>query len=276
MKRKYLTTPLRHILLLAIGVIFVYPVFWMAMVSFKDLQEFYNDPWGLPGELRWENYAEAFQKMDLGKSYFNTFFVAVISLIAIVLFSFFTSYAIGRIKFKTSKILFVIFVSTMVVPIQVRLLPMYILERDLGIINTLWALIFPYISSGIPFSVFLLVGFLQQIPKEIDEAAIIDACSRFRFVMKILLPLSKPGIASVIIFQFMNIWNDMFLPLVLIQDPQLKTLALGILKFNEMYGNVNFIQLFAALVMINLPIIIVYVIFQRQFIAGLTSGAVKS
>lgn len=276
MKKKNIFSLLRHTILILLAVIVVYPVFWMIMVSFKDLQEFYNDPWGLPAKLRWVNYAEAFSKLDLGRTYLNTIFVAIVSLIMIVFCSFFAAYAIGRIKFKSSGFIFIMFVSTMVVPVQVRLIPLVVLERNLGIINTHWALIFPYICSGIPFSVFLFVNFLKQIPREIDEAAITDGCSRFRFVIKILMPLSKPGIATVIIFQFMNIWNDMLLPLVLIQDPKLKTLALGILKFNEMYGTVDFIKLFAALVMSNLPIILVYIAFQKQFISGLTSGAVKT
>lgn len=276
MKRKNTFSFLHHMILILLAIVVVYPVFWMIMVSFKDLQEFYNDPWGLPAKLRWVNYAEAFRKLDLGRTYLNTFFVAAAALVIIVFCSFFAAYAIGRIRFKSSGFIFIIFVSTMVVPVQVTLLPLVILERNLGIMNTLWALILPYICSGIPFSVFLLVNFLKQIPGEIDEAAITDGCSRFRFVIKILMPLSKPGIATIIIFQFMNIWNDMLLPLVLIQNPKLKTLALGILKFNEMYGSVDFIKLFAALVMSNLPIIIVYIIFQKQFISGLTSGAVKT
>ena len=167
-------------------------------------------------------------------------------------------------------------VSTMVVPLQVRLLPLYMLLKEMGLISTFGSLILPYISSGIPFSTYLLYTFLRQVPSALDDAAEIDGCSKLRFAIQILFPLTKPGIAAVVIFQFMNIWNDLFLPLVMIQTASKKTIALGLLKFNEMFGRTDVIALFAALVMVNIPIIVVYALFQKQFIAGLTAGSVKN
>jgi raffinose/stachyose/melibiose transport system permease protein len=274
--KQYVNKFLQHILLIILSIVFVYPVLWMILVSFKNEAEFYTDPWGLPTKLRWENYVVAFRKINLFECYANTLYVALISIIAIIVCSFLCAYALQRIRFKTSKIIFISMVSTMVVPLQVRLLPLYMLLKEMGLISTFGSLILPYISSGIPFSTYLLYTFLRQVPSALDDAAEIDGCSKLRFAIQILFPLTKPGIAAVVIFQFMNIWNDLFLPLVMIQTASKKTIALGLLKFNEMFGRTDVIALFAALVMVNIPIIVVYALFQKQFIAGLTAGSVKN
>jgi ABC-type glycerol-3-phosphate transport system permease component len=161
-------------------------------------------------------------------------------------------------------------------PPQIILIPLFKVERMLNISNTLSGLILPYAAGTLPFSIYVLTAFIRKIPFEIEEAAFIDGAGRLRMIWQILLPLSKPGLATVIIFAFMQCWNEFFMALILIQNPELKTLTLGILGFNGQWGQTDFTRLFAALVLISVPVITVYVIFQRQFISGLTAGAVKS
>jgi ABC-type glycerol-3-phosphate transport system permease component len=266
----------RYGVLTVLSVLIVYPLIWLVSASLKNKNEFYTNVWGLPKKYQFENYKIAFKTAGIAKNFWNTLFVVSIALVFIILISFLASYAFSRIKFRGSLFLNVMFVSAMMIPIQIILIPLYDLERKIGTMNTLWGLILPYISGGLPFSIFILTGFLGALPRELDEAATIDGSSRVRTAFTILFPLARPGIATIVIFQFMNIWNDMFLPLVFIQNPRLSTLTLGLMKFNEQYATVDFTKLFAAVIIINIPIILVYVIFNRQFINGLTSGSVKS
>lgn len=170
----------------------------------------------------------------------------------------------------------VLFVATIMLPIQATIIPIYKIERILGLIDTLPGLIIPYVAKALPFSIFVLTAFLKSIPIEFDEAAKIDGAGRLKTLLTVIAPLSRPGLSTIIIINFLSIWNDFYLPLVLIHDPDRKTLNLGLANFSQLWGRVDFTRLFAALVIISVPLIIVYVFFQRQFISGLTSGGLKT
>jgi len=169
----------------------------------------------------------------------------------------------------------VVLVATMLIPSQVIIIPLYALEASLGVLNTRLGLILPYIAGGIPFSIFLLTAFLRTVPFELEESAFIDGCKRPEIIQKIILPLSRPGLATVIVFQSFSIWNQYFLPLVLLQDPSLQTVTLGLMAFSQQWGMTDFPRLFAALTIINVPVILLYAVFQKQFISGMTAGALK-
>ena len=145
---------------------------------------------------------------------------------------------------------------------------------SMGLMNNLWGLIFAYVAYELPFSVFVLYGFMQEIPYEIQEAAIVDGCGNFRLYWKVMFPLSRGGIAAVVIFNLVSIWNDMVFPLVLITDNSLKTLPIGLLQFRGQYTS-NYGVLFAAVVMMSIPLIILYLALQKHFIRGLAQGAIK-
>jgi ABC-type glycerol-3-phosphate transport system permease component len=281
LKDKKLRQDIIHFVVLAIFSLFIlYPLLWMLGNSLKSDKDMTSSMWKiLPTHLNfiWKNYIDAWNIGQIGTTAINSIIITFSSLILIVIISFLASYAVARIDFYGKGIVMILLLSMMMVPLgQVIMIPQYRLERLLNLTNTLQGLVILYINAGIPISVFLLSAFMQKIPIELDEAATIDGCTRFQIVTKILFPLTRPGLATVVIFQFMAIWNDYFTPLIYLHDESKRTVTLGLANFVGLWGVTDYNKMFAALVIITVPIIIIYIIFQKQFISGLTSGAVKS
>jgi ABC-type glycerol-3-phosphate transport system permease component len=267
----------KNIILLFMSVFIVYPFLWLVANSLKDREDMMNNSWNLlPRSIIWKNFSDAWVIGNIGRSFINSVIVASMAVLLLMIICYLGSYALARISFWGRNLFMILFLSTWMLPPQVILIPLFKIERMLHISNTLLGLILPYAAGTLPFSVFVMTSFLRKIPVDIEEAAFIDGASRLRLIWNILLPLSKPGLATVVIFSFMQAWNEFFMALVLIQDPVLKTLTLAILNFNGNWGVVDYNRLFAALVIISVPVILVYVIFQKQFISGLTAGAVKT
>ena len=269
------STPVRHVVLVIFSALMVYPVLLVILDSLKSQRELYMNPLGFPRVLRLSNYVEAWSIGKIGDYYVNSVIVAVASLLLIVAITYLAAYALARVPFRGRGLLAGLFVSTMMLPIQVTIIPIYKIEQALGIIDSLAGLVLPYVAKALPFSIFVLTAFLKAVPAEFDEAARIDGASRLRTLTRIIFPLSRPGLATIVIINFLSIWNDFYLPLVLIHDPAKRTLNLGLVNFSQLWGLVDFTRLFAALVIVSLPLIGVYVAFQRQFIRGLTSGGLK-
>jgi ABC-type glycerol-3-phosphate transport system permease component len=265
----------RHIALVLFSALMVYPVLLVILDSLKSQREMYINPWGMPRAFRFSNYVDAWSIGKIGDYYLNSVIVALGSLVLITVIVYMAAYALARLRFRGSALVMILFVSTMMLPIQVTIIPIYRIERALGIMDSLIGLILPYVAKALPFSIFVLSAFLKTLPREFDEAARIDGAGRVAILFRIIFPLSKPGLATIVILNFMNVWNDFYLPLVLIHDPTKRTLNLGLANFAQLWGMVDFTRLFAALVIISLPLIGVYIAFQRQFIAGLTSGGIK-
>jgi ABC-type glycerol-3-phosphate transport system permease component len=265
-----------HLVLGFSTVVMIYPVMWVVMSSLKSQRDLYGNPWGLPSTPRLANYAEAWRIGKIGQYYVNSLVVAVVALALVVAVSYLAAYALARLRFRGRTLVMVLFVSTMLLPVQATIIPIYKIEQTIRLIDTLPGLILPYVAKALPFTVFVLTAFINSIPVEFDEAARLDGASRLRVLWSVLFPLTRPALASVVILDFMSIWNDFYLPLVLIHDPARRTLNLGLVNFSQLWGRTDFTRLFAALVLINVPLIVVYVIFQRQFISGMTSGGLKA
>ncbi|HET6413269.1 MAG TPA: carbohydrate ABC transporter permease [Anaeromyxobacter sp.] len=265
-----------HLVLGFSTVVMIYPVMWVVMSSLKTPRDLYGDPWGLPRTPRLANYSEAWKIGRIGESYLNSILVAVASLALILVVSYLAAYALARLRFRGRNLVMVLFVSTMLLPVQATIIPIYKIEQSLNLIDTLPGLVLPYVAKALPFTVFVLTAFIKTIPTEFDEAARLDGAGRLRILWSVLVPLTRPALASVVILDFMTIWNDFYLPLVLIHDPARRTLNLGLVNFQQLWGRTDFTRLFAALVLINVPLIVVYVVFQRQFINGMTSGGLKA
>lgn len=278
--KKFLTDSLIFAVLTIFSTFIIIPLVWLlgnAMKSDKDIRV--NMAKLLPslGEWQFENFPVAWERGSIGQTFMNSLIITTCSVLLILVVSYLTAYALSRIKFTGRNILMATFVSMMMVPMsQVIMIPQYRLISLLNLVNTYQGMILLYLNGGIAFSVFLLTSFLKKIPIEIDEAATIDGCNRMQIIIKVLLPLSKPGLATVIIFQSMNIWNDYFTPLIYLHDPDMKTITLGLKNFMGLWGLVDYNRLFAAIAMITFPVVIVYLVFQKQFISGLTSGSVKA
>ncbi|MCM3443071.1 carbohydrate ABC transporter permease [Metabacillus halosaccharovorans] len=272
--KKLLKNPIIYISLIIFSLINVYPIVWMVINSFKSQQEFSLDPFFLPDTWRWDNYIDAWQTANLGTYFFNSIFVAVISVVVTVLFGALASYFLARFTFKMNKLVYVLFIFGMIIPIHATLVPMFILMNNLGLLNTGWTLLFPYVAFNLPLTIFILTSFMKAFPKDIEESAIMDGCGIFRIFWSIILPMSRPAIATVTILNFIHCWNEFSFALVLINDESLKTIPLGLANFAGQY-NTNYTGQMAGLTMVIIPTILLYVLLEKHIVKGMTAGAVK-
>lgn len=278
MKRGKLQESVKYLILVVFALFVIYPFLWLLSGSFKSMQDLYANSTNLiPKQLMLDNYSQAWQIGNIGKYYLNSIIVTFSALAILMVGTYLAAYPLSRMKFPGRKWILIVFIACMMIPVQVMVIPLYKFETLLHINNTYLGLIFPYAASALPFSIFVLTAFLRTIPLAIEEAALIDGCNRPKIILNVLLPLSRPGLATVLIFSFMNIWNEFFLAMIIMQNRDLGTLNLGLLNFQRSFGtSTTYSQLFAALVMISIPVILVYAVFQKQFISGLTAGSVKT
>ncbi|QGH35999.1 ABC transporter permease subunit [Gracilibacillus salitolerans] len=273
-KKKRFKRSTIYLILLVFTIINAYPIFWMIMNSFKTGQEFSFDPFGLPDEWVFVNYVEAWVTANIGSYFFNSLFVGIVALLICILVGAFASYFLARFQFKGRNMLYGFFVVGLLVPIHATLVPMFILMQKLGFINTHLALIFPYVAFNLPITIFLLTSFMASFPKEIEESAIMDGCGAFRIFWSIILPMSRPALATAVILNFINNWNEFSFALVLINDDALSTLPLGLANFAGQYAT-NYTAQMAGLTMVLIPTILFYLIMEKQIVNGMTQGAVK-
>ncbi|MGP4038627.1 carbohydrate ABC transporter permease [Gracilibacillus sp. D59] len=273
-KKKRFKRSTIYLILLAFTIINAYPIFWMIMNSFKTGQEFSFDPFGLPNDWVFVNYVDAWVTANIGSYFFNSLFVGIVALIICILVGAFASYFLSRFEFKGRNMLYGFFVVGLLVPIHATLVPMFILMQKLGFINTHLALIFPYVAFNLPITIFLLTSFMGSFPKEIEESAIMDGCGPFRIFWSIILPMSRPALATAVILNFINNWNEFSFALVLINDDALSTLPLGLANFAGEYAT-NYTAQMAGLTMVLIPTILFYLVMEKQIVNGMTQGAVK-
>ena len=261
-----------HLILALFTLVIVYPVLWMVFASLKTPGELVSNVWGLPNSLALENYVGAWKTAQLGNALFNSTFVSLATTLLVLALAAPAGYALARFRFPLAAAIFLLFVLTMQAPTPI--IPLYVMLARLGLTDNYAGLILSTASVGLPLAIFIFRQFFVSIPRELEEAAIVDGCSRFGAFLRVVVPISTPAIATVAILQFLTAWNEYLLPLILIRSPELRPLPLAIQVFFFAYRT-EWAQVFAALVVGSLPMIIVYLIMQRQFIRGLTSGAVK-
>jgi ABC-type glycerol-3-phosphate transport system permease component len=262
------------------SILILYPLAWMISCSLKTPQAISGDMYSILVPFSQidfvGNYSYAWVKAGFGTTFMNSVKITFSSLFFMVILAYLTSYTLSRMEFFGRNFLMTVFVTLMLVPLgQVVMIPQYRLIRQMGLSDNIWACVILYINGGIPFSVFLLTSFISRIPITLDEAAHIDGAGRLRIIYQICLPLSLPGLATVIIFQFMQIWNDYFTPLIYLISPQNRTITLGLTNFFKAYSKVDYNYLFAALCIVSVPVIVMYLLFQNLYISGITAGAVK-
>jgi len=263
-----------YIVLLFIVILTFYPVLWMIFGSLKSGSEFYVNIWGFPAQPSWQNYIDAWQKAGMGMKFVNSVVATVGTLILVIPLTSLAAYALAKMKFPGNRFLYYLFLLGMMIPQGVTAIPVFSVVIQLGLLNTRLALILVYAAQNLGFGVFLMVAFYKSLPKELEEAALIDGCSPVGAFFKIILPLVRPGLATQVVFSGMSAWNEYFMSSILIRSEDLQTLPLGLVNFTGRYAT-NYPQLFAALTIATLPVIILYVIGQKQFISGMTAGAVK-
>jgi len=271
----------RLILYIILGVwtfLVIYPLFWTLFSSLKDNQQFFlGKPWDFPKlPLIWENFMNVWTNYHISSYFMNSLFVTILSTALALLLAATTSYVIARFDFKLKGFVYTLYISAMMVPLIMGLIPLFFLLDTLQLDNTLSGLVLVYAAYQLPFSIFVLVGFFKTLPKEVQEAAYIDGSSYSGTFFRIMMPLAKPGLVSISIMNFLNIWNEYIYGVVLINEPTKYTLPVGIAVMQaEMQYKTEWGPLFAALLISMIPVMIVYFLFQRQISGGITAGAVK-
>ncbi|MER7207562.1 carbohydrate ABC transporter permease [Streptosporangium sp. NPDC000239] len=269
---------LSHVALLIWAILIIGPILWTFLGSFKTNTEIFGDPITLPSSYHWDAWGRAFQKAHIGQYMINTIFVVACSTALTMLLGSMAAYVLARYSFPGNRAIYFLFVSGMTFPVFLALVPLFFVVRQLGLIDTHFGVILVYVAYSLPFTVFFLSAFFKTLPTSVAEAAMMDGCSHTRTFFQIMVPMAKPGLISITIFNILGQWNQYLLPIVLlsgnVEDKWLITQGVANISTNAGY-EADWPGLFAALSMAIIPVMIVYIIFQRQIQSGLTSGAVK-
>ena len=279
MREKKSITIVKNILFYAFVIMFigiiVLPFFWQFLTSIKPLSEIAAIPakW-IPSSVHGQFYVNVFEKHPFAKYLINSFVVATITTFLSILIGASAAYALARLRFKGKKIMLMAILSISMFPTIATLSPIYLLLKELRLLNTYAGLVIPYITFALPLSIWLLTNFFAQLPKGFEEAAAIDGCSRARIFFQIMLPLIKPAIFSVGLIVFINAWNEYIYALTFMTDDLMRTVPVGIALFPSNY-ELPWGDMAAATVVVTVPLIILVLVFQKKIIAGLTTGGVK-
>lgn len=254
----------------------VFVFFWIILCSLKTNREFFKDAWGLPDVLQWGNYVKVFESYHLGNNLWNSVLIVSVSVFFIVVISAPAAYVLSRCKFPGSSFINKFFTLGMGVPFQLLLIPLFFLMYSMGIVGSRLSLILIYIALSLPFTIFLMSGFFRSLPSVLEEAAYMDGCSPMRAFITVMLPLGRPGLVTAAIFNFVSLWNEFLLALTFINDSKDYPLSVGLyaLQGSLQYTG-DWVALFAALVVVTIPTVVIYMFLSKQIIEGLTMGAVK-
>lgn len=250
-----------------------YPFVYMISTALKSQQQFYESPFSLFSSFNFENVALVFD-MGLTKYFTNSVFITVISVIAVMLFASMASYPLSRMKFKVRGVIYLLFIAGMMLPIHATLIPIFKLTQSMGLYDNLWALFGPYVAFSLPISVFILTQFMADIPKSLEEAAELDGATHFGIFWRVILPMVTPALMTVLIYNFIHLWNEFIFALVLISTSDKMTLPLGLQNFKGEFS-VNIPGLMTALTLASIPVLLIYLFSQEKVTTGLAGGAVK-
>ncbi len=256
------------------AVVAITPFIFMVMNSFKEKFEMLTKGvFALPEKLNFANYQEVIEGNFL-KYFFNSVIVLVVSLALLLMISAFASYPLSRFKFKLNGFVYAVIVACMSIPVHITLIPIFKMSQSMHLYDSIWALIGPYVAINIPISVFILTSFMQQIPKEIEEAATIDGCGKIRIFFSVILPMAKPGLSTLAIYNGVNMWNEFIFGYTLTQSQGNRTLPLAVWEFQGQYS-MNTPMIMSVLTLTVLPMIIMFIFAQDKLIKGMAAGAVK-
>jgi len=271
--KKVTVNTLIHILLLSVSITCLYPLLWMIVSSLKTQDMIFKDISLIPHQFRFENYVLAWKEGGFGRNFFNSIIYTVSVVFGIVIISSMAAYAFSRLKFIGSKFLFIMFMAAMMIPIPGSSVALYVLLNKLNLRNTPFGYILCMINVGLSTSIFLLKTFFDKMPKELEDAARIDGCSKIGIWWHVALPLAKPVLAVVIVFNALAVWNEYILALIIFDNRQFMPLQVALQTFQGEFVT-NYPLLMAGLTITALPIIIVYLLMQKYIVKGVTQGAV--
>jgi len=264
---------LSHAVLIGWAILVLVPFSWAMLASTKSSREIFGEPWSLPEEWRWENFTSAWEK-GVGDYLLNSVIVVTGGVILTMLIGSMTAYVLARYEFRGNRFIYYLFASGMMFPVFLAIVPLFFVVQGLGMLSTYHGLILVYVAYSLPFTVFFMHAFFRTLPSSVAEAAIMDGCSHTSVFFRVMLPMARPGLLSIGIFNVLGQWNQFVLPAFL--SPEKPVLAQGIasLLASQRYEG-DWGALFAALAVAMLPVVIVYLIFYRQIQAGLTGGTLK-
>ncbi|MEU6999100.1 carbohydrate ABC transporter permease [Nonomuraea sp. NPDC046570] len=277
---------LSHLALVVWSILMIIPIVWTFLASVKTESEIFGDAWSLPEALRFDNYARAWEQAHIGQYMLNSVIVVFFSVAGTMLLGAMAAYVLARYRFRGNRAIYLLFVSGLAFPVYLALTPLFFVVQNMGTIpvigqfiglNSHGGLVLVYIAYSLPFTVFFLAAFFRTLPGAVAEAALVDGASHSRVFFQIMLPMARPGIVSITIFNVLGQWNQYQIPLVLLAGDREKwVLTQGIADISTAAGyDADWAALFAALSMAILPMLVVYTLFQRQIQAGLTAGALK-
>ena len=260
--------------LLFFAVLAICPVLVMAFTAFRPAREALRDPFGLPMPLYLDNITTAWTKGRFGDYILNSVIITVPTVIGVVILSCLAGYGIARFRFPGRNFMFYTILLGLTVPFQSVMIPLFYQLLAMGLIGTYLAVILPGIAFGLPFGIFLMQAFFEDLPNELADAGRVDGCSEWRIFRSVMLPLAWPAVSTLVVFQFVKSWNEFLMPLLYLQTESLRPVPLGLMFFQGAYTrDVGLIS--AGVTIALLPVVVIYLIFQRQFVKGLTAGAVK-
>lgn len=271
-----------YVALITLAVSIIVPVAWVFMASIKENKEFYSNPWALPAGFYFQNFINAFEKASMGSYFINSVISTALALIILLVVSLPASYVLARYKFKGKRILNTLFMAGLFINVNYIVVPIFLMlmgwDNTFNIsffLDNIFVLAIVYASTAIPFTVYLLSSYFQTLPKAYEEAALIDGCGYFKTMIKVMIPMAKPSIVTVILFNFLAFWNEYIIALTLMSGTN-RTLPVGLLALMQASrGKAEYGMMYAGLVIVMLPTLILYIMVQKKLTQGMTLGGLK-
>ncbi len=266
------------IILLGFTLLVIVPFLWMILMSLRTTGEILLDPYGLPKVIRWQNYWRLLfdPQIRFYQYFINSIFVTFFAILLTIILSTLAGYGFGRSRynFKFRGWLFALLLFALMLPPQILYIPQFTMMARYGLINTRWSLVLLYAALGLPVSTYLMATYFSQLPSELEDAALIDGCSDWKMFWKVMLPLARPAVATVILTNSLGFWNELLLSLTMVTRPEMRTLPAAMMMFVGEHGS-DYAMAASSLVMAMLPILILYLLLSDKFIQGMTAGALK-
>lgn len=276
--RRRLGPALLTIVLLAFTLVVIIPFVWMLLMSVRTTGEILRDPYGLPTVIRWRNYVKLMfdPQIRFYRYFINSAFVTFFALLLTAALATLGGYGFGRkrYEFKFRGLLFAMLLLALMLPLQILYIPQFTMMSRYGLLNTRWSLVLLYTATALPVSTYLLATYFSQLPYELEDAARIDGCNDLGIFWRVMLPLARPALSTVILLNFLSFWNELMLAITMVTNPELRTLPAAIMMFAGEHGS-DYAMAAASLVSSMLPVLILYLILSDKFVEGLTAGALK-
>ncbi|MGI5946378.1 MAG: carbohydrate ABC transporter permease [Lachnospiraceae bacterium] len=276
-----------YLMLSFLALLIIVPVAWVFMASIKENSEFYRSPWALPAGFHFQNFVDAWQKASMGSYMLNSIIVTTLAITLLIVIALPAAYVLARFKFRSSKFWNVMFMAGLFINVNYIVVPIFLmlsngdtyLRKTIGhpfFLNNLFILAVVYAATALPFTIYLLSGYFKSLARDYEEAAYVDGASYFRTMVQVILPMAKPSIVTVVLFNFLAFWNEYIISMTMLTKPELKTLPVGLMNLMAAQRSaVQYGQMYAGLVIVMLPTLILYMCVQKKLTEGMTLGGLK-